>query len=237
VLYFVVWLGCAWLATRRDRAKSHGWQNGDAFSAPALILLGITTTFSAFDWTMSLRPEWASSIYGLFVTSSDLSGALAVATCAMLLTRPIDMRVRNDIASLQLAGILLWAYLALMQFVIIWEENLPDEIGWYLARVVDGWRFIDAALALCAAAVPGAILLSWPLKARPAWLGTASGLVLIGYTMTQWWLVLPPHPIDGLTITVTISMGAIWGTLFDWRRERGRLFGTGTTNLTEQRHV
>ncbi|MBV9859386.1 MAG: hypothetical protein JO038_04695 [Alphaproteobacteria bacterium] len=236
-VYFALWLALTVLASRRGAAphKPSGW------SAPGLILLGLTVTFSAFDWTMSLDPDWSSSIYGMFVTASDLVGALAAATLVLALSgaaRPgVGKDALNDLASLLLAGILLWAYLALMQFVIIWEENLPEEITWYLYRIVNGWAVIDWALAGCAVALPFAILVAWPLKRRPGWVAAASLFLLAGYVLTQWWLILPPRRIGWLGPWLFIGFGGVWLALFDWRLERGRFFGTAVRALPGEAHA
>ena len=239
LLYFALWLGWTALTQRPAARDPDGKAIGRMTSAPGLIVLGITTTFAAFDWTMSLMPEWSSSIYGLFVTAGDLLAAAALAALtAGLLPLPLALPSRErtadpadplgDIGSLMLAGILLLTYLAVMQFVIIWEENLPDEIPWYLHRLVDGWQGFDWLLALVQVVLPFAILIAWPLKRRPGWLRTAAVLLLLGHVLDQWWLVLPPHRIDWLTPAVLVATGGIWLALFDLRLERGRLLFGGS---------
>ena len=37
---------------------------------------------------------------------------------------------------------MIWAYLSFSQFMIIWSENLPEEIPWYLNRIHGGWQWI-----------------------------------------------------------------------------------------------
>jgi hypothetical protein len=230
-VYFVLWLGASALTLAPAERDDAGQAVGRLSSAPGLIVVAVTATFSAFDWTMSLEPDWSSSIYGLFVTASDLGGALAAATLAAILMTPAsragnaDPDPFNDLGSLLLAGIVLEAYLAAMQLVIIWEENLPDEIPWYLRRIADGWQGVDWAL-LCCAVAPFAILIAWPLKRRRFWLGTACTVLLVGYLLTQWWLVLPPHKIGWLSPVVLVAIGGFWLALFDSRLERGRPYGT-----------
>jgi hypothetical protein len=236
VVYFAIWVGLAWLVLRAEPDRPPNPAGTPAWSAPGLIALAVTATFSAFDWTMSLDPRFPSSIYGLFVTASDLVGALALATLAVAFGLP-ERRLRGDLASLLFAGILLWAYLALMQFVIVWEEDLPDETGWYLHRLAQGWTVVDIGLALLAVALPGAILLLWPLKSRPSWLAAACALLLAGYVLTQWWLAVPPLPLGWIVVAVMLGIGAFWWAVFDWRLERGYFLRRGSGTVTSQSHV
>ena len=60
-----------------------------------------------------------------------------------------------------------WAYLAFMQLLIIWAENLPREIAWYLPRLQTGWRWIGVALVLLQFALPLLALLQRAVKDRP----------------------------------------------------------------------
>ena len=42
-------------------------------------------------------------------------------------------RIRfNDLGNLLLMYVLVWAYLAYTQYLVIWSENLPHEIHWYV---------------------------------------------------------------------------------------------------------
>ena len=43
-------------------------------------------------------------------------------------------RDAQDLGNILLTYAMLWAYLAFMQLLVIWAEDLPAEIGWYVAR-------------------------------------------------------------------------------------------------------
>ena len=66
VVYLTVWFGLAALVLR---ALCH--ENPEAIlyriAPPGLILLALTVTFAAFDYTLSMEPRFKSSIYGLLV--------------------------------------------------------------------------------------------------------------------------------------------------------------------------
>ena len=69
---------------------------------------------------------------------------------------------RVDLGSLLIAGVLLWAYLAFMQFLIIWEEDIPAEIGWYLKRLDGGWGWAGAGDRVLRQGLLPFLALIWP---------------------------------------------------------------------------
>lgn len=219
LVYLVIWLLFAVLSLRPGPRRT---------SAPGLILAALAATFAAFDWTMSLQPKWNSTIYGLFVTVTEAEAALALATLAVLRVERRPEKL-NPLGSLLFAGVLLWAYLAFMQFLIIWEEDLPDEISWYLLRIGDGWLWMTAAIALSCFALPFAILVWWPLKCRPAPLAAAALLLLAGYVLTECWLIFPalPGQFGWPAAAAFFGIGGIWLAVADWRLERGRPLPSG----------
>ena len=75
-----------------------------------------------------------------------------------------DARHFHDLGKLMLAFVMLWAYLAFSQFLIIWSGNLPEEIPWYIERIRGGWGVVALLLVIGHFALPFALLLSRDLK-------------------------------------------------------------------------
>ena len=93
-------------------------------------------TFASIDWGMSLEPHWFSTIYGvMFMGGQGLSAFAFVIPMAALLAerqpfaRIISPAQFHDLGKLMLAFVMLWAYFALSQYLIIWSANLPEEIA------------------------------------------------------------------------------------------------------------
>ncbi len=58
---------------------------------------------------------------------------------AWLIDRPplaevASLKVRNDLGSLLLTLLILWAYMAWFQFMLVWIANMPVDVVWYLPR-------------------------------------------------------------------------------------------------------
>jgi hypothetical protein len=203
-VYFAVWMLVAVLAERRARV-----------AAPGLILLAVTATFAAFDWMMSIEPEWGSSIYGMLIISGMLLAALAGATLAAAVD---DAGRRVDLGGLLIAAVLLWAYLAFMQFLIIWEEDIPAEIGWYLRRLDGGWGWVALVIAFSQGLLPFLALI-W---SRRRLLGLVCGMLILGHLLECWWLVLPALGTGSFTWFAPAATAAMGGILLLWSGVRLR---------------
>jgi hypothetical protein len=207
-VYFAVWMLVAVLAERRARV-----------AAPGLILLAVTATFAAFDWMMSIEPDWGSSIYGMLIISGMLLVTLAGATLAAAVDDPGR---RVDLGSLLIAAVLLWAYLAFMQFLIIWEEDIPAEIGWYLKRLDGGWGWLALVIAFAQGLLPFLALIWRPVRRSRRLLGLACGVLILGHLLECWWLVLPALGDGGFTWFAPAATVAMGGVSLAWSSVRLR---------------
>ncbi|QCG90570.1 hypothetical protein [Azospirillum sp. TSH100] len=213
-VYAAVWLGLALEALRQPG------RGLNPLAAPGLILLGLTVTFASFDWFMSIEPGWGSSIYGMMIVGGQLLGALALAALAAALGGRTDIGQRHDLGSLLTAAILLWFYLSFMQFLIIWQENLPGEIAWYVPRLSGGWGRVAALGALAQGALPFAALIWWPVKRSRGGLASVCLLLLAAHLVECWWLILPglAGGFTWFAPAAALAMGGGCMAVFLWQR-------------------
>jgi hypothetical protein len=87
--------------------------------------------------------------------------------------------------------VLAWAYLAYMQFLVIWSENLPHEIEWYVPRMHGAWGALGLGIIAFHFALPVLILLSRTTKRSPRLLGAIATLVLVANAADVFWMVMP----------------------------------------------
>jgi putative Mn2+ efflux pump MntP len=137
IFYFIVWFGLAWSILRALRLDEH--ESALERIAPVgLILLAITVTFAAIDTTMSLDPNFSSSVYGLIAIVEMGLLALAVSIFGVAVGGPSDRKTLRDLGRLLLALVILWAYLDFVQLLIVWQSDLPNEASWYGVRLKGG---------------------------------------------------------------------------------------------------
>ncbi|HTH43686.1 MAG TPA: hypothetical protein VL528_01270 [Oxalicibacterium sp.] len=187
VFYLIAWHTLARLSMRP------GLRRARLFSAFALITYGFTVSLASVDWIMSLMPLWYSSVFGLLAGTAQMLAGMALAI-VMAIRRGTPPAVLRDLGNLLLMYVMTLAYLSFVQFLIIWAENLPHEISWYLVRARQEWVGMAQLLVLLMYFVPQLLLLSRRFKETPHLLGAlAAGIVLMSLVYA-WWLVLPSAP-------------------------------------------
>jgi hypothetical protein len=238
-LYFLVWLVMAVFANHWSRQQDAeiiptAMRRLRLFSAPALIVWGFAVTFAAFDWIMSLEPDWYSSIYGLiFLVGHALCALCFVIVVAVLLMRLgpfaelMGAQQFNDLGNLLLTFVILWAYLAFSQYLLIWSGNLREEIVWYTHRTYGVWRFVALALIVLHFFVPFFLLLSRRIKRERQALAGVALLVLVLQWFSVLWNVEPAFLGSGfhwrnawMDSAADIGVGGIWIAAFLWRLKR-----------------
>ena len=202
-IYFAVWTALAGLfwrwSTRQDQSgapdlTANAWKLG----AGGLPALGLTLTFAAVDWLMSLGVRWYSTIWGVYFFAGSFVGAIALLVLASLaLTRTPALldAVRAphwlSLGKLLLAFTCFWAYIAFSQYMLTWIGNLPDTVPWMLLRQDHAWRWIGGALIACHFVVPFLLLLSRPRKLDPRRLAPVAAWILAVHYLDLYWLVMP----------------------------------------------
>jgi hypothetical protein len=154
-----------------------------------LLAYGFSVSLAGVDWIMSLQPEWYSSVFGWLAGTGQMLTGLALAV--LLIDRGAARKRLPDLGNLLMMYVLTWAYLAYVQFLIIWAADLPHEIAWYLRRGAPGWQAVAWALVAAHFAGPLCILLSRHAKTAPALMGVLAGVLLAAHLLDCWWLVLP----------------------------------------------
>ncbi|MGD8328394.1 MAG: hypothetical protein PVJ49_03090 [Acidobacteriota bacterium] len=234
-LYFVIWIGLTVLANRlsaRDRADDARTQRKlQHVGSATLVLYGFTVTFAAIDWAMSLEPHWFSTIYGMMFVAGQGLAAFAFATLvlAVIVDLPpmagvVEPKHFRDLGSLTLAFVMLWAYMAYSQYLIIWSGNLPEEIAWYLHRSGGGWQYFGPLLIGLHFALPFLLLLQRRVKQRTRLLAGVALWILVLRYVDIYWLIIPAFSpsrfvVSWLDVVVPVAMGALWVAVFLGRLE------------------
>lgn len=208
VIYFALWNLWAMALRRGSRQQDENaapsvWQGLKAWSAPGILVYGLTITLAATDWVMSLDPTWYSTIFGMFFIISELLSTMAlliVVLCSMRGSAPYDKILGpdklHDYGKLMMAFTMVWAYFSFSQWLIIWAGNLPEEITWYLDRIIGGWQMVAVVLVVLQFMLPFLLLLSRELKRDARRLVPVALLVLVMRYVDLYWIVAP-NPFPG----------------------------------------
>jgi hypothetical protein len=256
VVYFAVWLALMFFLNKwslaQDRTADNRYtKNMRVLSGPGMVALIFTVTFASVDWYMSLEPEWFSTIYGfIFVAAWSLSALAFVIAVMARLSREEPMRRIvaplhfHDLGKLLLALVMLWAYFAFSQYLIIWSGNLPEEIGWYIVRTNRVWGAIVVGIAILHFAAPFLFLLSRDLKRRPGKLVFIAVLILVMRAVDLLWMLVPAfrdeHKWIWMDVLALIGFGGVWLGLFTWQLSKRSLIPINDPqfeSVVEQMHA
>jgi hypothetical protein len=231
VAYFVIWIAIThflnrWSAEADDTGAASFTRRLYALSGPGLVVYALTMSFASLDWVMSIEPDWFSTIYSALFMVGQVLSALAFATAMLMfiafaepLSEIVSPRYLNDLGNMLLTFVILWAYMAFSQFLIIWSGNLTDEIGWYLRRVRGGWQWVAAGVLAFHFGLPFLLLLSREIKRNLRSLSRLAAALLFIRLIDMVWNVDPAfdaarfrlHWMDWMA---SLGVGGIWTAAF-----------------------
>lgn len=141
--------------SEEDAARFHGIATWVPY---AYVLYG---TMVAWDFEMTLVPQWHSAIYGLqqFVSNFGMFLSFLVIWIYALnsrnkLVRPVESYVYNYIAQMLVAFTLLWVYTFFAQYLTIWYGNLPSERDRMVGMQDGDYSFIFWAMFVLKFVIP-----------------------------------------------------------------------------------
>ena len=240
VLSFALFIGAAYFLSRGSRAQDRTADPAPtrrlrAFSGPALLVFVLVASLATVDWIMVLEPVFYSTVFPAQVIIGWILSTFAFCTVMLAYVHehaPWKGVVRTEhfhsLGNFLLAFVMMWAYLAVSQLIIIWSGNLPKEIGWYLHRVADGWKWVAIFLGLFHFALPFLLLLSREAKESVRRLTRLALFIFCVHAVEVFWQVEPSrHPVhfslSWMDPAALAGVGGLWLAMFCWRMQQGPL--------------
>lgn len=235
LVYFVIWTTMALLMYRWTAGTGADddplQRRAVRLSGPGILIYGITITLASIDWGMSLEPHWFSTMYGiLYLAGQGLSGlAFGVAVSVAVSrfsphARETPLKRWHDLGNLLLAFVMFWAYVAYMQYLIIWSGNLPEENPWYLRRTHAGWQWIGIGLIAMHFFFPFLLLLCRSVKRRTRSLALVAVWLLAWRMIDLYWLIMPVFVpelrLQWQAVVALLAIGGFWLATFAWNLSR-----------------
>lgn len=175
---------------KRQELSEHSAEDAERFHSIATWIpfcFVLYSTMVAWDFEMTLVPNWHSAIYAMqqFVSNFGMFLALLVIWIFALnsrdkLVRPVESYVYNYIAQMLFAFTLLWVYTFFAQYLTIWYGNLPDEIN-RVAGMQDGdYTFIWWATFTLKFVVPFVMLSFPPIRHNAKAISAIAACIIVG---------------------------------------------------------
>ncbi len=266
VIYFAVWGLLLWRLLVWSNKEENGQSTPAQFvsiqnlSGFGIVFYGISITFGSIDWTMSLQPDWWSTVWGMLF----MVGQVLTTFCFTIwlftrlssvepVSRIFKVDYLHDFGKLMFAFVVLWAYLSFSQWLIIWSGNMLSEIRWYLMRLQSGWQYFGTLLIFVHFVFPFALLLSRNNKRSMRRVVAIAFLVLFMRFVDLFWLTAPNfypggpqgglenfHLLDAaMYVICPIAMGGIWLFFFYLRLSKRSLMPVndpGFVEMLEAKH-
>jgi hypothetical protein len=203
VIYVVVWvvLTRAILRTSRgqDQTRDHAANRKNArLSVIFLVIFAITFCLASFDWVMSLEPDWASTIFGIYQFAGMFSSGLAVLILLVLWLRragPLRHFVTDehlhDLGKLLFAFSTFWMYIWFSQYMLIWYANITEETVHYIKRQHQYWMPLFLLNMALNWVVPFLVLLPKRTKRTGSLLAKVAAVILLGRCLDLYLMVQP----------------------------------------------
>lgn len=259
-IYFLCWILLAYLfftwSTRQDKEKGlELTKKMQKFAPAATFIFGLSLTFAAFDWTMSLEPSWYSTIFGVqYFSVSAVIGHAVIILITMSLRKSgligdaINVEHFHDMGKLLFGFVVFWAYISFSQFMLIWYAGIPEEATYFHLRWWGGGGFMQLSILLVLAGfvVPFFVLISRNTKRRLPVLTFGAAWVAVMHVLQEYWIVMPYAEQTGLIETslrlhwldfaALFAVGGIYLAVVFWNMTRYPLVPVGDPRLDRALH-
>lgn len=218
VLWLLMWLMVRWSLRMdaQERVSRSDQYRLTAIGTAIVLTYTVTGSIVAYDFVMSLTPEWVSTMFApyFWITNLYAGMALLILMSAILrgplrITPWLEAQQFYDMGNLLLGFSLFSMGLFFAQYLTIWYENLPLETPFLILRYYKGaWPPLGWTAFIVGYAIPFILLQSRMLKRRPRWLSVVAALVLVGFALERYVLIVPsiePHrlltsPVAGVSL-------------------------------------
>jgi hypothetical protein len=170
----------------------------DRLAAAFAPIFAISITMAAYDWIISLEPEWFSTMFAVYVFAGVFVqgiAAIALTTVVMrqrgLLGDDVGDKQLHDLGKMLFAFSIFWAYIWVCQYLLIWYGNIPEEVTYYIRRTSGAWLPVFLGGLVVNWIVPFTALMSARAKRNPRVLATVSVIVLAGHWLDLTIMVMP----------------------------------------------
>lgn len=203
VVYFAVWYLMYRLIRKESLAEdinggTKHYHKLVKYSTIFIVFFAITSSTSAWDWTLSIDTHWFSTMYGWYNFASWFVSGLAAITLLVVLLREngyikiVSSEHLHDLGKFVFAFSIFWAYIWFGQFLLIYYANIPEESIYFLERLESDYYspffFVTLILNFF---FPFLVLMTRDSKRHTIFLKIVCTVVMIGQWLNFYLMVTP----------------------------------------------
>ncbi|QRR03142.1 quinol:cytochrome C oxidoreductase [Dyadobacter sandarakinus] len=205
VLYFALWYGL-WRVIRNlslqedEIGGTDFYEKSIRFGTAFLVVFGVTSSTSAWDFVMSVDTHWFSTMFGWYTLASWHVAGLAVITLTIVLLRErgylraVNSSHLRDLGKFVFAFSIFWTYVWFAQFLLIYYANLPEETIYFIERFRGHGGFFKAPFFITLFLnffFPFLVLMTRDAKFTHSILKVACWSVIIGHYLDFYTNIMP----------------------------------------------
>jgi hypothetical protein len=229
VFFFVGWIALWQWMRKRSLAEDLNGGTEDFYQMVKIgtifiVLMGISSSMSAWDWVMSIDTHWFSTMFGWYMFSSWHVTGLATITLTVLFLQDkgymkyVTFNHMHDLGKFMFAFSIFWTYVWFAQFLLIYYANFPEETIYFLERWEGHGKIYKATeilMVLFNFLFPFLILMTRDAKRTPIFLKIACVFIIVGHYLDFYQMIMPgvvgPNGGYGL---VEFGMVAVFASAF-----------------------
>lgn len=205
VAYFALWIMFFFWLRRQSVAEDLDggltyYNKSIRISAMFLVIFGVTSSLSAWDWVMSIDTHWFSTLFAWYVFSSWFVSGLAATTLTAIYLKQngylknLNANHLHDLGKFIFGFSIFWTYLWFSQFMLYWYANIPEEVIYFQERLsyyeshYAGILFLNLILNF---AFPFLVLMTRDAKRQMIMLKIVCIVVLFGHWMDFYLMIMP----------------------------------------------
>ncbi len=205
VVFFALWiLFFNWL---RRNSINEDLQGGTSYyhksiriSAMFLVVFGISSSVSAWDWVLSIDTHWFSTMFGWYVFASWFVSGLAATTLTVIILKQngylkmVNANHLHDLGKFVFAFSIFWTYIWFSQFMLIWYANMPEESIYFIDRLGGNggtFKWVFFTNLLVNFAFPFLVLMTRDAKRQMIMLKIVTIAILAGHWLDFYLMMMP----------------------------------------------
>ncbi len=214
LLYMAIWLGFSYYLRKLSRQEDviggiGNHKKSMIFSSIFLVLFGVTSSTSAWDWLMSIDVHWFSTLFGWYVFAGlFVSGMCMITLIVLHLKRQglmpwVNENHVHDLTKLIFGFSVFWTYLWFSQYMLIWYSNIPEEINYFLERFGTNYRYVTLTAFVLNFIFPLIVLMHRYAKRNFGLVTFAACVIMFGHYLDLFQIIMPGTVKDKWAIGFT----------------------------------
>lgn len=201
VAYSLIWVGFTWMLRKKSLEEDavggvDSYNRRMVLSAVFIVLFGITSSTSAWDFLMSIDAHWFSTLFGWYTFAGLFVSGMAMMAMLVLYLKNrgymqhINENHLHDVGKFMFAFSVFWTYLWFSQFMLIWYANLPEEVVYYQTR----WEYFRSLWIINFVVnfiAPFLVLMTRDAKRKVQVLWLGGVIIIIGHWLDVFLMVTP----------------------------------------------